>query len=115
MKKNIFTLLAALVIFAGCSNGFISCADNKNTSTAQNTNQPGQFDGQGGPGIQGGPGGFGGFGQGGPGGFGQSVVITDDGSTTNYIDGVVSFMVNIPSDVTALEFHVSQILICCIF
>ncbi|MXQ88505.1 hypothetical protein E5288_WYG006704 [Bos mutus] len=26
-------------------------------------------------------------------------------STTNYTDGVASFMVNIPSDVTALEFH----------
>lgn len=36
-------------------------------------------------------------------------------STTNYIDGVASFMVSIPSDVAALEFHVSQILICCIF
>lgn len=36
-------------------------------------------------------------------------------STTNYIDGVASFMVNIPSDVTALEFHVSRVLICCIF
>lgn len=36
-------------------------------------------------------------------------------STTNYIDGVALFMVNIPSDVAALEFHVSQILICCIF
>lgn len=36
-------------------------------------------------------------------------------STTNYIDVIASFMVNIPSDVTALEFHMSQILICCIF
>lgn len=36
-------------------------------------------------------------------------------STTNYTDGVASFMVNIPSDVTALEFHVSRVLICCIF
>lgn len=36
-------------------------------------------------------------------------------STTNYIDEVASFMVNIPSDVTALEFHMSQILICRIF
>ena len=96
MKKNIFTLLAALVIFAGCSNGFISCADNKNTTTAQNTNQPGQFDGQGGPGMQGGPGGFGG--QGGPGGFGQSVVITDDGSTTNYIDTTTAAATGVVAD-----------------
>ena len=96
MKKNIFTLLAAVVVFAGCSNGFISCADNKNTSTAQNTNQQGQFDGQGGPGMQGGPGGFGG--QGGPGGFGQSVVITDDGSTTNYIDTTTAAATGVVKD-----------------
>ena len=35
--------------------------------------------------------------------------------TTNYNDGVASFVVNIPSDATTLEFHVSRILICCIF
>lgn len=35
-------------------------------------------------------------------------------STTNY-DEVASFVVNIPSDVTMLEFHVSRILICCYF
>lgn len=36
-------------------------------------------------------------------------------STTNYNDGVASFVVNIPSDVTTLKFNVSWILICCIF
>ena len=72
MKKNIFTLLATIIIFAGCSNGFISCADNKD-QTSTDTNQLNQF---GAPGEFGGPGG----------GFGQSVIITDDGSTTNYVD-----------------------------
>ena len=72
MKKNIFTLLAAITLFAVCSNGFISCADKK-TQTSSNTNPSNQF---------GRPQGFGG-----PGGsFSQGVVITDDGSTTNYTD-----------------------------
>ena len=72
MKKNFFTIVTTIVVFALCSNGFISCADKKNTTTTNNNNNfdpRGQFDRQGGPG-----------------GFGQSVVITDDGSTTNYID-----------------------------
>ena len=90
MKKNIFTVLAAIVIFAGCSNGIISCADNKNTTTEQNTNQPGQFNGQGGPGMQGGPGGFG--------GFGQSVEIIDDGSTTNYVDTTTATATGVVED-----------------
>ena len=66
MKRNIFTLLISIMIFAGCSNGFISCADNKSQTTIPSANNP--------------------QGQGGPGGFGQGVTITDDGSTTNYVD-----------------------------
>ena len=91
MKKNIFTLLAALVVFAGCSNGFISCADNKNqnsTQSADNTFDPrGQFGGQGEPG-----------GFGGPGGFGQGVEIIDDGSTTNYVDTTTAAATGVVTD-----------------
>ena len=59
MKKSILTITTFLVLIS-CSSGFISCADKKN-QTSTNTNQ---FRGN----------------------FGQSVIITDDGSTTNYVD-----------------------------
>ena len=59
MKKSILTITTFLVLIS-CSSGFISCADKKN-QTSTNTNQ---FRGS----------------------FGQSVIITDDGSTTNYVD-----------------------------
>ena len=77
MKKNICTIVSAMLILAGCSNGILSCANSKDQLTTQDTENNG-FD----PRDQfGGPGGQGGFG-----GFGNGVIITDDGSTTNYTD-----------------------------
>lgn len=71
LKRNIFGLLTAAVFLISCSNGMISCAENNQQDFSTNFNNHNK-----------GPGGFGGPG----GGFGQGVVITDDGSTTNYTD-----------------------------
>ena len=85
MKRDFLGLVASILVFAGCSNGMISCAENKSSS---NPPQQTDFDGKGGPGNgQFGDGQFGGpFG----GGFGQGVIITDDGSTTNYVDSTTA-------------------------
>ena len=76
-RRNLFGIVASILVFAICSNGMVSCAENTKTR-----NQAGQnkFEGRGGPsnGQFGGP------------GFGQGVVITDDGSTTNYVDSTTA-------------------------
>ena len=57
MKKNFLSLLSSFLIFVSCTNGITSCAENKKTQEQF----PGQMPG-------------------------QTTVITDDGSTTNYTD-----------------------------
>ena len=71
LRKNIFVLIATSIFLISCTNGMISCAENNQQNFLQRPE-----DGLRGPGGFGGPGG----------GFGQGVVITDDGSTTNYVD-----------------------------
>jgi len=76
MKKTVFSILSTILIFLGCSSGLGSCADNK-----KQTEQNNRFNEQG-RNFGGGGGSFG--------GFGASVIIEDDGSTTNYIDASVA-------------------------
>ena len=67
MKKNFFNIFMAVLLLSSCSN---SCAGQKTQDTNQFGNNP-----------------FGGGMPGGNfGGFGTSVIIEDDGSTTNYVD-----------------------------
>ncbi len=61
MKKNIFTLITTIFIFASCSNGMISCAEDFNNNQLNSRTQPG-----------------------------QTAEITDDGSTTNYVDSTTA-------------------------
>ncbi len=64
MKKNIFSLITTIVIFASCSNGMLSCAEDF-TNTSNNGNNS--------------------FGNAGP-----AAEIIDDGSTTNYVDSTTA-------------------------
>lgn len=72
IKKNIYSFISSMIILVSCSNGMISCAETNQTPVQLEVKAergPGQTNGAA-------P----------AGGFGQGVVITDDGSTTNYTD-----------------------------
>ena len=64
-KKKLFSIISVLLFFVSCSNGMISCAENKNTFDPDKQRKP-------------------------DGDFGQSVEIIDDGSTTNYVDSTTA-------------------------
>ena len=72
IKKNIYSFISSMIILVSCSNGMISCAETNQT--------PVQLEVK----AERGPGKTNGAAP--AGGFGQGVVITDDGSTTNYTD-----------------------------
>ena len=87
MKKNIFTFLSILIILTGCTN---SCSGAPQSGAQDDNNGQNQF---GAP-----PQGQDPFNGGGPGGFGQGVVITDDGSTTNYTDATTAKATGVVKD-----------------
>ena len=76
MKRNIINIFSVLLILTSCS---MSCSGK---TTGNNQNQNNNNNQVPGDAQQG----FNPFGGGPGGGFGQSIIIEDDGSTTNYVD-----------------------------
>ena len=86
MKRNIINIFSVLLILTSCS---MSCSG-KTTGNNQNNNNN-QIQGNA-------PQGFNPFNGGPGGGFGQSVVITDDGSTTDYVDTTTAAATGVVKD-----------------